>query len=246
MSLKNKVAIVTGASQGIGLATCRRFINEDIQSLIMISSSNENLTNALKQLNSLPNIYTFQCDLSNKENIDKTFKNIFSQFSHIDILINNAGIIDDSPVLNMTEFQLQHVMDINFYASFYCIQKVLPIMIKQNYGKIVNVSSTSKFGTVNKANYAASKAALDALTRTLAKEVASNNITVNSVVPELIDTGMLKSISSDILSNIIASSPMKRLGKSDEIASIIYFLSCDDSSYITGENIIASGGLMTI
>ena len=119
-------------------------------------------------------------------------------------------------------------------------------MTMQNYGKIVNVSSTSKFGTVNKSNYAASKAALDALTRTVSKEVAEYNITINSVAPTLIDTDMLKSIPTDTLSKLVNNSPMKRLGKPEEIASIIYFLSSDDSSYITGETLIASGGLFTI
>ena len=119
-------------------------------------------------------------------------------------------------------------------------------MITQNYGKIVNISSTSKFGTINKSNYAASKAALDALTRTVSKEVAKYNITINSVAPSLIDTDMLKTIPKNTLSNLINNSPMKRLGKPEEIASIIYFLSSDESSYITGETLIASGGLFTI
>lgn len=146
----------------------------------------------------------------------------------------------------MTDIQMKHVLDVNFYGSFYCIKKILPIMIIQNYGKIVNVSSTSKFGTINKSNYAASKAALDALTRTISKEVAAHNITINSVAPTLIDTDMLKTIPTDALSKLVNSSPMKRLGKPEEIASIIYFLSSDDSSYITGETLIASGGLFTI
>ena len=246
MSLENKVAIITGASRGIGLATCQRFLKENIKTLIMISSNATNLLNAINQLDNKHNIYSYQCDLSSQKNIEKTFDSILSKFTKIDILINNAGIIDDSPTINMTEFQMHHVMDINFYAPFYCIQRVLPIMINNNYGKIVNISSTSKFGTINKANYASSKSALDALTRTVAKEVASNNITVNSVVPELIDTDMVKSIPSNILSNIVNTSPMKRMGTPEEIASIIYFLSSDDSSYVTGESIIASGGLMTI
>lgn len=245
MSLQNKIAIVTGASRGIGLATCKRFINENIENLIMIGSNSKNLTFAKEQL-SCKNIFTYQCDLSNKDSIDITFEEILLRFSHIDILVNNAGIINDSPFVEMSDTQIEQVLNVNFYGPFYCMQKVLPLMIKQNYGKIVNLSSTSKFGTVNKSNYAASKAALDALTRTAAKEVARYNITINSIAPSLIDTDMLKSIPKPILSELIDNSPMKRLGKPDEIASIIYFLSSDDSSYITGETLIASGGLLTV
>ena len=200
-----------------------------------------------KIIKDYPNVsFIYQCDLSDKSSINNTFDRILSKFNHVDILINNAGIIDDASFVKMTDIQMKHVLDVNFYGSFYCIKKILPIMIIQNYGKIVNVSSTSKFGTINKSNYAASKAALDALTRTISKEVAAHNITINSVAPTLIDTDMLKTIPTDALSKLVNSSPMKRLGKPEEIASIIYFLSSDDSSYITGETLIASGGLFTI
>ena len=245
MNLQNKTAIITGAGRGIGLATCQRFVNEDIENLIMIGSNSQNLSLAKNQLN-YNNTFIYQCDLSDKSSINNTFDRILSKFNHVDILINNAGIIDDASFVKMTDIQMKHVLDVNFYGSFYCIKKILPIMIIQNYGKIVNVSSTSKFGTINKSNYAASKAALDALTRTISKEVAAHNITINSVAPTLIDTDMLKTIPTDALSKLVNSSPMKRLGKPEEIASIIYFLSSDDSSYITGEALIASGGLFTI
>lgn len=245
MNLQNKTAIITGASRGIGLATCQRFVNENIENLIMIGSNNQNLSLAKNQLN-YNNIFTYQCDLSDKKSINDTFDRILSKFNHIDILINNAGIIDDSSFIEMSDIQIEHVLNVNFYGPYYCMKKILPLMITQNYGKIVNISSTSKFGTINKSNYAASKAALDALTRTVSKEVAKYNITINSVAPSLIDTDMLKTIPKNTLSNLINNSPMKRLGKPEEIASIIYFLSSDESSYITGETLIASGGLFTI
>lgn len=145
MNLQNKTAIITGAGRGIGLATCQRFVNEDIENLIMIGSNSQNLSLAKNQLN-YNNTFIYQCDLSDKSSINNTFDRILSKFNHVDILINNAGIIDDASFVKMTDIQMKHVLDVNFYGSFYCIKKILPIMIIQNYGKIVNVSSTSKFG----------------------------------------------------------------------------------------------------
>ena len=127
MNLQNKTAIITGASRGIGLATCQRFVNENIENLIMIGSNNQNLSLAKNQLN-YNNIFTYQCDLSDKKSINDTFDRILSKFNHIDILINNAGIIDDSSFIEMSDIQIEHVLNVNFYGPYYCMKKILPLM----------------------------------------------------------------------------------------------------------------------
>lgn len=247
-NLSEKIAIVTGGATGIGYATVKRFLQEKIESIIILGLDLDMLEKVKLELDldfNSNRIHIYQCDISSNNNIKYVFSKIFQNFSHIDILVNNAGIISDSSFVNITLDKMQKVMDTNFYGTFNCIKQVLPQMIKQKYGKIVNVSSTSTFGTINKSNYSASKSAIDGLTRSICKEIACNNITINSVVPGLIDTNLIKTIPENLLPTIIENSPMKRMGTSEEVASVIFFLSNDDSSYITGENILVCGGLQT-
>jgi 3-oxoacyl-[acyl-carrier protein] reductase len=244
--LSNKIAIVTGANRGIGLSIVNDFLSNNIEHVIAISKNIENLESC-SSIDKLFNdkVTIIKCDISNLNNLTTIFSDIKSKFSKIDILVNNAGIASKTFFCDTTLENLHNIMDVNFYGAYNFINFVIPIMINNNYGKIVNISSTSSFGSKYDSAYACSKAALDALTKSVAKEVASFNITINSILPSMIDTDLLKDIPEETLQNIISSSPMKRLGRPEEVSSVVTFLCSDASSYITGENIIVSGGIQT-
>lgn len=234
--LKGKTALITGASSDIGTSIIKLFLDEDIDKIIAIY--NENLPYVHKK------IIPFQCDLCNESDLIMLFNNVLKGIN-IDIFISCAGNCKNVSFLDISLEDFKRTFDINFWSAYHLIKLLLPNMIKNNYGKIVNITSTSSFGTVNKADYCASKSALDGLTRALAKEYASHNITINSVQPSLINTKMLKILPDSLINSIKNQTAIKRLGNPDEIAKIVLFLASDDSSYINGENIIASGGSIT-
>ena len=184
-----------------------------------------------------------KCDVSDQENVNAAFQQVFDRFGKVDILVNNAGITRDAMFHKMTVEQAKKVMDVHFYGTFYCCQAVIPGMREREYGKIVNISSTSAFGNIGQANYSAAKAAIDGFTRTLALESARKNITVNSIAPGMVNTDILKTIPENIMQQKINATPAQRLGEPSEIASVASFLASDDSSWVTGNCILACGGL---
>lgn len=242
--LTGKIAAVTGAGKGIGRAIVERFLEDDVQGVAILEWDLALAEATAKELDPTgERVLAVRCDVSDQANVNEAFAAVFEKFGRVDILVNNAGITRDAMFHKMTVEQAQQVMNVHFYGTFFCCQAVLPGMRERAYGKIVNVSSTSAFGNIGQANYSAAKAAIDGFTRTLALESARKNITVNSIAPGMVDTDILKTIPEDIMKQKISNTPAQRLGNPSEIASVASFLASDDSSWVTGNCILACGGL---
>ncbi len=185
-------------------------------------------------------------DLSSINNIKDFVKKVLDKYKRIDILINNAGLFSTLPILEMTENEWDKVMDINLKGTFFLSKEVLPIMIRQKYGKIVNVSSLAakRGGVTSGINYAASKAGVLSVTKCLAKYSAPYGINVNAVIPSFCDTPMFRSLPEEKQDSAIKSIPLGRLARPDELGKAILFLASDDASYITGEILDVNGGVL--
>ena len=243
-NLTGRFAVVTGAGKGIGYAVAKRFLEDNAAGVALFDMDYELVSASAKELDpSGERVMAVKCDVSDRENVNAAFRQVFDRFGKVDILVNNAGITRDAMFHKMTVEQAQKVMDVHFYGTFYCCQAVIPGMREREYGKIVNISSTSAFGNIGQANYSAAKAAIDGFTRTLALESARKNITVNSIAPGMVNTDILKTIPENIMQQKINATPAQRLGEPSEIASVASFLASDDSSWVTGNCILACGGL---
>ena len=242
--LTGRYAVVTGAAKGIGRAIAERFLEDDAAGIALFDMDAELVEATAKELDPTgQKVIAIRCNVADQENVNEAMKTVTDKFGRIDILVNNAGITRDAMFHKMTDAQARMVLDVNFYGTFYCCQAVIAGMREREYGKIINISSVSAFGNVGQTNYAASKAAIDGFTRTLALESARKNITVNSIAPGMIETDILKTIPADIMQQKIKNVPANRLGQPSEIASVASFLACDDSSWVTGNCILACGGL---
>lgn len=242
-NLKGKFAIVTGGGQGLGAAMVKRFIEEQAAGVAILDYNLENAQATAKELGG--NIIAIACDVSKEEQVKAAIDQVLAAFGRIDILVNNAGIIRDSMFHKMSDDQWNQVVNVNLNGLYYCCKYVVPLMRAQCYGKIINVSSTSANGNAGQCNYSATKAAVEGFTKTLAKESARKNITVNALAPAHIDTEMQRSVPADILERSIKSNPSQRLGTPEELASVAFFLASDDSSYVNGVVIPVCGGHRT-
>ena len=243
-NLTGRFAVVTGAGKGIGYAIAKRFLEDNAAGVALFDMDYELVCASAKELDPTgQRVMAVKCDVSDPENVNEAFQKVFDRFGKVDILVNNAGITRDAMFHKMTVEQAKKVMDVHFYGTFYCCQAVIPGMREREYGKIVNISSTSAFGNIGQANYSAAKAAIDGFTRTLALESARKNITVNSIAPGMVNTDILKTIPENIMQQKINATPAQRLGEPSEIASVASFLASDDSSWVTGNCILACGGL---
>ena len=243
-NLTGRYAVVTGAGKGIGRAVVQRFLEDNAAGIALFDMDFELVSAAARELDPTgERVMALRCDVSDQADVNTAFAQVFERFGRVDILVNNAGITRDAMFHKMTVEQAQQVMNVHFFGTFFCCQAVIPGMRDRSYGKIVNVSSTSAFGNIGQANYSAAKAAIDGFTRTLALENARKNITVNSIAPGMVDTDILKTIPEDIMKQKINNTPAQRLGNPSEIASVASFLASDDSSWVTGNCILACGGL---
>jgi len=243
MRLKDKVAVVTGGGSGIGKATVRRFAKEGAKVAICDINAEAAKEVAEKCKAAGYDVEAFKLDVSNKQNVDDVFKAVTERFGRLDILVNNAGITQDAFAAKMTEEQWDRVLNVNLKGSFLCCQAAIPIMKEQNYGKIINTSSIGILGNLGQTNYAASKMGIIGLTRTLALELARNNITVNSISPGATKTPMTDKLPEDIAKQFTAKIPFKRFAEPEEIANAHVFFASDESAYITGQMIFVAGGL---
>lgn len=242
--LTGRYAVVTGAAKGIGRAIAERFLQDDVAGIALFDMDAELVAATAKELDPTgQKVIALACSVADQANVNQAMQTVTETFGRIDILVNNAGITRDAMFHKMSEEQLKLVMDVNFYGTFYCCQAVIGGMREREYGKIINISSTSSFGNIGQTNYGASKAAIDGFTRTLALESARKGITVNSIAPGMIETDILKTIPADIMAQKIKNVPANRLGQPSEIASVASFLASDDSSWVTGNCILACGGL---
>lgn len=239
----NRYVVVTGAGKGIGRVIAERFLRDGAAGVALLDYDEKLVQATAAELDpSGERAMAVTCDVSKEENVAAAFAKIFERFGKVDILVNNAGIIRDAVFHKMTPAQMRQVVDVNFFGTYNCIYQVVPGMREQGYGRIVNISSTSSYGNVGQANYSASKAAMEGMTKTLAKELGRKNITANCVLPGMIDTEMMRSIPADLLESRVKGTPMQRLGNPEEVAALVAFLASDEASYVSGTCIICSGG----
>jgi len=237
--IKNlKKVLVTGASRGIGEAIAIRLKEKEFN-VLGTSTSKQ----GVKYLNE-KGIKGFQLDLNNKESIKKFLSRLIKEHSDIDILVNNAGLTRDNIVLRMSEDQWMEVINVHLNGTFKISKTVLKFMLKKKWGRIINITSTSaSMANRGQSNYSAAKSGVEAFSRSLAKEVGTRFITVNSVAPGYIETDMTKDINPKIKKEILNKIPLSRFGKPNEVADLIEFIISDDASYITGQTIHINGGL---
>ena len=242
-SLQNKIAIVTGASQGIGKTTAELFSRSGAH-VVCIARNEEKIKDLVNTISKNGHSASYiSCDISDGNLFQNTIKSIISDYAKIDILINNAGITRDSLVLRMKDHQWDEVLNTNLKGAFYGTKSVLRSMIKNKYGRIINITSIVGLqGNSGQSNYSASKAGLIGFSQSVAKEVASRGITINCIAPGWIETEMTNDLPQDIRSEIIKNIPIGKTGTTEDIAYTALFLASKESKYITGQTITVDGG----
>lgn len=244
MKLKDKVAIITGGSRGLGKEIAQRFLEEG--AVVVITDINEDkLRKTAEELRERGRIEGITMDVSQFSDVQKIMGSIIEKYGRVDILVNNAGITADSQLVNMTEEQFDSVISVNLKGVFNCAKGVVSQMIEHGYGRIINISSvTAHNGNFGQSNYAASKAGVLAMTQTWAKELGKKGITVNAVAPGYTLTEMVKAVPEKVLEAIKEKTPVKRLGKPEEIAAACVYLSSDEAAFVTGAVLKVDGGLV--
>lgn len=246
MKLKNKVAIITGSARGIGKATALRFAQEG--AMVVVNDVDlEEAKEVVSQINSQQEkAVAVKADVSDEKEVEKMVEVVYSKFGRIDILVNNAGIIKRGSIEDHSYEDWDKVIAVNLRGTYNCAKAVVPIMKNQRYGKIINVSSVAgKVGDIASApSYGSSKGAINALTKSLARELAEYGICVNAVAPHAIETEMSSEWPEKKRREIVAQIPLKRLGRPEEVAAAILFLASDEASFITGEILDVNGGYL--
>jgi 3-oxoacyl-[acyl-carrier protein] reductase len=238
--LEPKIAFITGASRGIGLA-CAKALAAAGNRVVLAARNRDKLEEAAA---SIPASYVVEIDMSSPDSIKAAFAQASKEVGRIDILVNNAAITRDGLSMRMKKADWDAVIDTNLTGSYLAIQQVLPGMIRERWGRIVNMSSVvGESGNAGQANYVASKAGLIGLTKAIAQEVASRNVTVNAVAPGFIDTDMTSVLSPELKEKIQNNIPLRRMGTADEIAAAVEFLCSEKASYITGHVLDVNGGM---
>ena len=237
--LSNKFAVVTGSGSGIGAATARVFVRENIQGIAIVDYNYEAACKVAEELG--PVAFPVKCDISKAEDVEAAIAQIMERFGRVDILVNNAAITRDSMFHKMTLEQWNQVINTNLNGVFYWTHGLINQMRQNEYGRIINLSSTSVRGNPGQCNYAATKAALTGFTATLAKESGRKNITVNCVAPGPTETEMYSKVPDEIKQAMIAGCPMNRLGQPREIGEVIAFLASERASFLSGQWIAVNG-----
>ncbi len=241
--MSKKTVLITGASRGIGRAILQSFSNDYF--IVGTGTSDKSVQSILENINSL-NLEgsSFKLDLGDRTSIKELTSLLDSQQIYPDILINNAGITRDNIMLRMKEDEWDNVIDVHLNGQYLLIKSFIKKMVKNRWGRIINISSTSAvLGNKGQANYAAAKAGIEAMSRSLARELGSRNINVNCVAPGFIETDMTKEISEGNEELLSSQIPLGRLGKPNEIAEVVSFLASEQANYITGQTIHVNGGL---
>ncbi|GAC1432266.1 MAG: 3-oxoacyl-[acyl-carrier-protein] reductase [Terriglobales bacterium] len=245
MSLSGRVALVTGASQGIGRA-CALKLAESGASLAVAARNQGKLDELVNEINSKGGkAIAVVVDVGEEEQVKSAFKSVIGQLGKIDILVNNAGITRDQLVMRMKRAEWDSVLNTNLTSAYLCIQQVIGSMLKQRWGRIINVTSVfGQIGQAGQANYAASKAGLIGLTMAIAREVGSRNITCNAVAPGFIETAMTSGLSDDIKQSALKMIPLGKIGGVEDVAAAVDFLASENASYITGHVLNVNGGML--
>ena len=240
INFKGKKILITGATGGIGYALVKKFLSLD--GTVLATGTNTEKLDALKK--EFPNINVLKFDISQHSKIGEFIENVSSQLVGLDILVNNAGITMDNLSLRMKDEEWNKVIDINLSSTFYLCKNAIKKMLKNKYGRIVNITSiVGHTGNLGQSNYAASKAGMVAMSKSLAIEYAKKNITINCVSPGFIQSNMTDKIVESIRAVLTSRIPMSKLGSGEDVSNTVAFLSSDAASYITGETIHVNGGM---
>lgn len=243
--LKNKIALITGAGRGIGRAIAIALAKKGAEVVINYNGSEERakeVKQTIEENGGKASIY--KCNVSDFVACEAMIKDIVKEYGHLDILVNNAGITKDGLIMKMKEEDFDSVLNVNLKGTFNTIRHSARQMLKQRSGKIINISSVSGIlGNVGQANYAASKAGVIGLTKTMARELGSRGITVNAIAPGFVDTEMTEVLSEEIRENACKQIILGRFGKPEDIANTAVFLASDKADYITGQVISVDGGM---
>ena len=240
--LKGKTAVITGGSRGIGAAICEKLASYGVNVAVIYNGSEQKALEVKEKTLKLGVVSEcFKCNVADFEECKKTAADITEKFGGVDILVNNAGITRDNLIISMSEEEFDSVINTNLKGCFNMIKALSRNFIKRKYGKIINISSVSALmGLAGQANYSASKAGIIALTKSVARELASRNIRCNAIAPGFITTDMTANLQND---SIIQQIPLKKCGTPEDVANLAAFLADDISDYITGEVIRIDGGL---
>ena len=242
---EGRIALVTGASQGIGRA-CALTLAQAGAAVACAARTEDKLASVVKEVTSAGGkAAAFKMDVASEDDVKSAVKAVLAHFGKIDILVNNAGITRDQLVMRMKRADWDAVLDTNLTGPYVCIQQVIGSMLKQRWGRIINISSIfGQMGQAGQANYAASKAGLIGLTMAMAREVASRNITVNAVAPGWIETSMTSDLAPELREQVLKLVPLGRPGSGVEVANAVKFLASDDAAYITGHTLNVNGGML--
>lgn len=244
MENNKKVALITGGSRGIGKEVAKKFASNGYNLVINYVSDSTNLE-ALKGEFEGVEVLFVKTDVTNYESCENMVKQAIEKFGRIDVLVNNAGITKDGLLMRMKEEDFDKVININLKGTFNMTKNVIPYMMKQRYGKIVNISSVvGVTGNAGQCNYAASKAGIIGFTKSVARELASRNVLANCVAPGFIRTDMTDVLSDAVKESIHAQIPLNKMGEAKEVANAVYFLASEENSYITGQVLNVDGGMV--
>jgi 3-oxoacyl-[acyl-carrier protein] reductase len=242
--MSKRTALVTGASRGIGKSCAERLAQAGYR-IVLAARTREKLEeNAAALRGSGAEAFVVEVDLANHQSIADGFAKAVKEFGRIDVLVNNAGVTKDGLAVRMKQPDWELVLQTNLSGAFYAIQQVLPGMMRERWGRIINISSVvGEMGNAGQANYVASKAGLIGLTKSLAQEVGSRNITVNAVAPGYIGTEMTHGLSEELKQKMIDNTPLRRMGTAEDVAAAVRFLAGEEASFITGHVLDVNGGI---
>ena len=251
MDLSGRTAMITGASQGIGRA-CALKLAQCGANVALVARNQQKLEEVAREIGSMndggtsvPRALVIPADVENEDQVKTAFKTVIAELGKIDILVNNAGITRDQLIMRMKRADWDAVLNTNLTSAYLCTQQAIGSMLKQRWGRIINITSVfGQMGQAGQANYASSKAGLIGLTMAVAREVGSRNITCNAVAPGFIETSMTSALSDELKKNALQMIPLGRVGTPEEVAHCVAFLASEEAAYITGHVLNVNGGML--